>query len=143
MGESYSGDDGAAAARADERVRELIARLLPGVDAALLTAALAAERGASTVLMPEAFGAPLPPGADPAARELARVRHQFAFGEAAHRAQHDVNNPLTALLAEAQLLELEPLAGEHREAASRIVGLARRIAAVIRRLYANEESIVG
>jgi hypothetical protein len=49
-------------------------------------------------------------------------------------AQHALNDALTALLAEAQLLELEPLAEDHLQAVGRIVELARRIAKVARRL---------
>jgi hypothetical protein len=45
-----------------------------------------------------------------------------------------MNNPLTALLAEAQLLELEPLADEHLRTVGRIVELARRVAKAGRRL---------
>ena len=40
----------------------------------------------------------------------------------------------TALLAEAQLLEMEPLAPDHREAVRRIIDLSRRLAAILRRL---------
>jgi hypothetical protein len=49
-------------------------------------------------------------------------------------AQHALNDALTALLAEAQLLELEPLAEEHLRAVGRIVELARQVAQVARRL---------
>jgi len=49
-------------------------------------------------------------------------------------AQHALNDAVTALLAEAQLLELEPLADEHLRAVGRIVELARRVAKVARRL---------
>ena len=67
-------------------------------------------------------------------RELRRLRLQLQLGEAARTLQHSLNNPLTALLAEAQLLELEMLADEHRQAVVRIIELARRVAAVARRL---------
>ena len=56
------------------------------------------------------------------------------MAESARMVQHALNNPLTALLAEAQLLELEPLADEHRVAATRLVELARRVVAAARQL---------
>jgi signal transduction histidine kinase len=56
---------------------------------------------------------------------------------------HDLNNPLTAMLAEAQLLQLEALGEEHRAAAGRIVTLARRIAAVARRLDGTASPPIG
>lgn len=124
MDESYSGDDASGAARDDAQATALITQLLPGVDAALLLSALRAERAGPRPRDDE----------DTGMRELRRVRRQFALGAAARSAQHELNNPLTALLAEGQLLELEPLQPEHRAAATRIVELVRRIAGVVRRL---------
>lgn len=46
--------------------------------------------------------------------------------------QHSLNNPLAALLAELQLLELEELKPEHREAVERAIGLVRRVVALVR-----------
>lgn len=46
--------------------------------------------------------------------------------------RHSLNNPLAALLAEAQLLEMDAESGEQRAAASRIVGLCRRMVALLR-----------
>ena len=57
-----------------------------------------------------------------------------ARAESRRTAQHALSDALTALLAEAQLLELEPLAEEHRRAVGRIVELARQVAQVARRL---------
>lgn len=131
MNESYSGDDASGALRDGAQARAIITQLLPGVDAALLISALETER---------AGGAPRHrDDEDPSSRELRRVRRQFAVGAAARSAQHELNNPLTALLAEAQLLELEPMPAEQRAAASRIVELARRIAAAVRRLDPVEQ----
>lgn len=110
----------------------MIAQLLPGVDAALLVSALETERAGAAPRHRD--------DEDPSSRELHRVRRQFAVGAAARSAQHELNNPLTALLAEAQLLELEPMPPEHRAAASRIVELARRIAAIVRRLDPPEHT---
>lgn len=44
--------------------------------------------------------------------------------------RHALNDAVTALLAEAQLLELEPLSDEHLRAVGRIVELARRAARI-------------
>jgi hypothetical protein len=61
-------------------------------------------------------------GADEARAESVRV------------AQHAMNDAVTALLAEAELLELEPLADAHLRAVGRIVELAGRVARLARRL---------
>jgi signal transduction histidine kinase len=140
MGESYLDRDargapnGAAVSEPSPEhalARSLLAQLLPGADADLLLAGLLAEAATPRDLVP-------PPSADAElgapARELRRVRAQIALAESARMVQHALNNPLTALLAEAQLLELEPLEGEARLAAARLVELARRVAAAARRL---------
>lgn len=123
--------DGGAGARDVSLATELVSRLVPGADATLLVSALLAERDApprDTSLVPAG------PELEPAERELHRVRMQLALGESARAMQHAMNNPLTALLAEVQLLQLEPLAEEHRLALARMVELARRVATVTRRL---------
>lgn len=66
--------------------------------------------------------------------ELDETRRLLAFAEVARRLPHALNNPLAALLAEAQLLELEELEPEQREATERIVGLARRVIGLVREL---------
>ena len=43
-----------------------------------------------------------------------------------------MNNPLAALLAELQLLEMEPLAPDHRESVERAIGLTRRLIVIVR-----------
>jgi signal transduction histidine kinase len=49
--------------------------------------------------------------------------------------QHQLNNPLAALLAEAQLMNMEPeLGAEQRAAAARITELTRRVIALVRDL---------
>lgn len=136
MSESYSHDDGSGArdGASAHAARTAIEHLLPGVDASLLLDALAAERA----------GTPAgDDGSDPAALELRRVRLQFALGEALRASRHELNNPLTALLAEAQLLELEAPHEEHRLAAGRIVALARRIVAVTKRLEGVGRATIG
>ena len=72
--------------------------------------------------------------ADEAARETRRTRQLVAAGELALSLQHAINNPLTALLAEAQLLEMDLEDGEQRAAVGRIVELCRRTIAVARQL---------
>jgi signal transduction histidine kinase len=142
MGEKYTNGD--VSGSASEVARALLARLVPHADAALLVAALLDEatRAASpagvadTVLSDDA-------DVEPPERELRRVRRQLALGEAARSAQHELNNPLTALMAEVQLLELEALGPEHRAAVRRIVELTRRVAAVARRLDVPAGAVVG
>lgn len=65
---------------------------------------------------------------------LRRMQSMLAAGEVASQLQHKLNNPLAALLAEAQLLELEPLSPEHAISVGRIVELCRRVIEVSRSL---------
>jgi signal transduction histidine kinase len=74
------------------------------------------------------------PALEAARAELRAAQRLNAIGDLAASVQHAANNPLTALLAEAQLLEMEPLAPDHREAVRRIIELSRRLAVIIRRL---------
>ncbi len=146
MNETYSGrneddangeggelaDLGACEASAQAHATAILARLLPGWDAVLLQRALMDEAAGAT----PGTAASANRGVDlsPPIRELRRLRLQLQLGEAARTLQHSLNNPLTALLAEAQLLELEALPDEHRQAVVRIIELARRVASVARRL---------
>jgi len=70
------------------------------------------------------------------AAELRQARRIFAAGQAALSLQHAINNPLAALMAEAQLLQMEELNGEQRGSVDRIVELCRRLVALVRRLDA-------
>jgi hypothetical protein len=72
--------------------------------------------------------------------ELRQARRIFAAGQAALSLQHAINNPLAALLAEAQLLQLEELSAEQRGSVDRMVELCRRVVALVRRLDALTES---
>lgn len=55
--------------------------------------------------------------------------------------QHQLNNPLAALLAESQLLAMEPtLDAEHRAAVERIIELVRRVIGTVRDLDSVVES---
>ena len=46
--------------------------------------------------------------------------------------QHSLNNPLAALLAELQLLEMEELSDSHRESVERSISLCRRLVKIVR-----------
>ena len=116
--------------------RELIAQLLPDADPDKLILALLVERDtqgkagmAAHVHNSEEHVA---------ARELRRVRTDVARGASARALQHAFNNPLTALMAEAQLLELEPLSEEHHAAVGRILAMARRLVLLSRKLGLND-----
>jgi C4-dicarboxylate-specific signal transduction histidine kinase len=56
-----------------------------------------------------------------------RARRLVAAGEIALGFQHAVNNPLAGILAEAQLMQMDPVTKEQSEALERIVALCRRI----------------
>lgn len=80
-----------------------------------------------------------PPGAEALARardELQKAQRLHAAGEIALGLQHAMNNPLTAILAEAQLLAMETLPEEMQGAVGRIVENTRRLVALVRRLDA-------
>jgi signal transduction histidine kinase len=67
-------------------------------------------------------------GMDPAAR-LQEIR------QLAGQLQHDMNNPLAALLAELQLLGMEEdLPAQHRTSVERSIELLRRVIGLTRRL---------
>ena len=72
------------------------------------------------------------------ASELARLRELAAVGEQVGRFRHDLNNPLTALLTEAQLLELDAVDAATRATAGRIVSICRRVIASARALGASD-----
>ena len=118
--------DGAA----DATVRERASRL--GVGALVALENIARELG------PAVAGTLPDPALDPAAQRawasVRRAQQLVAAGEVAARLQHALANPLTALLAEAQLLEMEPLAPSVREAVGRIVAQCRRTIQVAKRL---------
>lgn len=65
---------------------------------------------------------------------LRRLQGLLAAGQVASQLQHRLNNPLAALLAEAQLLELESLSAEHAVSVRRIIELCRRLIAETRAL---------
>ena len=117
-------DDAALRAAADSLGVRAVARERidgsPGELALALTAALDSEPGVTA--------------------ELRQARRLFAAGQSALSLQHAINNPLAALLAEAQLLQLEQLTAEQRGSVDRMVELCRRIVTLVRRLDALAES---
>lgn len=136
-----SAPDGGGTAAERALARECLWQLLPSYDSDQLLRALLAERQPSTsaaeddALMPESR---YNSDDEVSQRELSRARAQIALGESARTLEHAFNNPLTALLAEAQLLELDPLGDEQRAAVRRILELARRLVALSRRLGATD-----
>ncbi len=66
--------------------------------------------------------------------DLSRTRRLIAAGEIALGLQHALNNPLTALLAESQLLEMDALEPEQLQAVRRILELCRRTILLVRQL---------
>jgi nitrogen-specific signal transduction histidine kinase len=67
--------------------------------------------------------------------ELARARWRAGIGETAIALQHEINNPLSALLGHAELLLMEYKdRGEQNEQLDIILEQARRIADVVKRI---------
>ena len=75
--------------------------------------------------------------------ELRRTQRLLAAGEIALGLQHAMNNPLTSVLAEAQLLEMEPLPAETATAVRRIIESTRRLVALVRKLDAVSAKKAG
>ena len=94
--------------------------------------------GAPTELGAAVIGA-LGTRSSAASAQLTHARRVFAAGQVALSLQHGINNPLAALLAEAQLLQLEELTSEQRASVDRMVELCRRVVALVRRLDALAE----
>jgi signal transduction histidine kinase len=117
-----SPSDSASAARLGARLCSLDDQAVVSLGSAVADA-LATEDGAD-------------PGTAAAAalRAVRQTQRLIAAGELAMRLQHSLNNPLAALLAEAQLLELETLPPDHRESVERIIELCRRVIEVVRGL---------
>jgi signal transduction histidine kinase len=116
----------------DEDDGELAARAAPLGVARCVTRASMAER---PMVLAEAVVAAAGAGeGSPALRELRRTQRLIAAGEVGMGLQHAMNNPLTALLAEAQLLELEELSSEQQASVRRMIELARRVIALVRGL---------
>ena len=91
------------------------------------------DAGTSPTAVVDALVAAATPGTM-SASELERLRRVIAAGESRLALQHAINNPLTALLAEAQMLRLEALTPEQRAAVDRMLELCRRIVGLVRQL---------
>jgi signal transduction histidine kinase len=96
--------------------------------------ALLVRREAVNAELPDALLSALEVCPPPVAAELSRARRMISAGEIAVRLQHSLNNPLGALLAELQLLEMEQLPTEQRLAVRRMLELCRRTIATVKRL---------
>jgi DNA-binding response OmpR family regulator len=70
---------------------------------------------------------------------LAAAQRLAGIGETTLALQHEINNPLAALLVHAQLLASEAVSGTAKSDLDLIVELARRIAGVVRRLDALKD----
>ena len=70
---------------------------------------------------------------------LARLGWLAGVGETALALQHEINNPLGALLMNAELLSDTPLTTEHTELLNAIVTSARRISEVVKRVSQLED----
>ena len=70
----------------------------------------------------------------PYADQVMQARRLVAAGEVAGKLQHALNNALMGILAEAQLMQLDPLSDEHAAAIERIVALCRRMIELTRSL---------
>ena len=84
-------------------------------------------------LVPE-LAAQLALAESPYADQVMRARRLMAAGELAAKLQHALNNALMGVLAEAQLMQLDPLSDEHAAAVGRIVALCRRMIELTRSL---------
>lgn len=76
--------------------------------------------------------------------EAAKARYLAGVGEMAIALQHEINNPLAAILAHAELLAMDADAeGEENQSLHTILEQARRIADVVRRLSSlrNPQSV--
>jgi len=111
-------------------VREALALALPGVAVTVVT-----DRAIESSDSALASSAPASSALAPAWSALRRTQQLVAASDTAMRLQHALANPLTALLFEAQLLEMEEaLPPALAEAVGRILTQCRRTIEVARRL---------
>ena len=100
-----------------------------------------AEMGASSVAtdriafdLVERIGEQMELASAPFADQVTRARRLVAAGEIALRLQHALNNPLAGLLAESQLMLMDPQPPDQQASLERIVGLCRRMIEMTRTL---------
>ena len=65
---------------------------------------------------------------------ISRARRLIAAGEVALKLQHDFNNPLAALMAEVQMLQMDAPNADVQATADRMLELVRRLTALSRSL---------
>jgi len=70
---------------------------------------------------------------------VARLGWLAGVGETALALQHEINNPLGALLINAELLSETPISAEHMDLLNGIVSSARRIGEVVKRVSQLED----
>ncbi len=100
-----------------------------------------AEMGATTVAtdriafdLVERIGEQMALASAPFADQVTRARRLVAAGEIALRLQHALNNPLAGILAESQLMLMDPQTPDQQASLERIVGLCRRMIEMTRTL---------
>ena len=101
-------------------------------DAEMGTATVAANRIAFDLV--ERIGEQMALTSAPFADQVTRARRLVAAGEIALRLQHALNNPLAGLLAESQLMLMDPQTPDQQASLERIVGLCRRMIEMTRTL---------
>ena len=101
-------------------------------DAEMGAATVAADRIAFDLV--ERIGEQMALASTPFADQVTRARRLVAAGEIALRLQHAMNNPLAGLLAESQLMLMDPQTPDQQASLERIVGLCRRMIEMTRTL---------
>ena len=101
-------------------------------DAEMGAATVAADRIAFDLV--ERIGEQMALASAPFADQVTRARRLVAAGEIALRLQHALNNPLAGLLAESQLMLMDPQTPDQQASLERIVGLCRRMIEMTRTL---------
>ncbi|HEY2850649.1 MAG TPA: hypothetical protein VGI97_12280 [Gemmatimonadaceae bacterium] len=128
--------DGAAAAMLAARLRAMgFAGALAVVAEVAAESATALDAAGAAGVRPAEIATRLVPGiaeqlernGSEHAPAVMRARRVIAAGEIALGFQHALNNPLAGILAEAQLMQLDPVTPDQHAALERIVGLCRRI----------------
>jgi two-component system NtrC family sensor kinase len=101
-------------------------------DAEMGAATVAADRIAFDLV--ERIGEQMTLASAPFADQVMRARRLVAAGEIALRLQHALNNPLAGLLAESQLMLMDPQTPDQQASLERVVGLCRRMIEMTRSL---------
>ena len=101
-------------------------------DAEMGAATVAVDRIASDLV--DRIGEQMTLALAPFADQVIRARRLVAAGEIALRLQHALNNPLAGLLAESQLMLMDPQTPDQQASLERIVGLCRRMIEMTRTL---------